>query len=405
MLPNEQRPESSKRLQSTAIPFELLLSIFEFLDLNSLANVAQTNRFNREAAGTVFKSQFLKSGFTLNGQTILYDRYSNNPNQFDELLNIIAAFGHLITKLSLDYYTFDEEQKVAINRQVTKYAAHSLIEIDLKNCQEKDVFGLTGPFTRAKVVRLRDGFIGAMLHINFSELFPLVSSLDIESMLFVAEACVKQHFPYLKEFKMESATIALSTIEERLQLNPQLRKLSVTGSNLDTLSMISKNAPKLEHLLFRGFYGRDKYQGDEIHFQSLKSFDLTSKVDFPVHFDAIPIVFDELEEFSCDGSYDKWTDVIVRCKFLKKITFHQFFYENLQRIVLELPSVEEILVKNQRIWHDDVDTAIKIIEMCKQLKRFTISLGDFDDCRARAVNLNNWEIIAVNRSVVFVRKD
>lgn len=405
MWQNEQSLKTTKRLQLADIPFELMLSTCEFLDLNSLANVAQTSRFNQKAAETIYKIRYSSNRFTINGHTALYDRYSTDLNQFDKLLNIIATFGHLITKLSLDYYTFGEEQKEAINRQFSKYAARSLIEIDLRHSHEKDFFGLSGPFKRAKIVRLRDGLVGAIFHTNFRELFPAVVSLDIESMLFVAETCVEHHFPHLKEFKMEALTMASTKLEQRLQLNPQLRKLSITGGNLDSLNLISKNVPKLEHLDYRGFYGRLVYRGDKIHFERLKTFRISINAEFPEHFDAIPIVFDKLEEFSCDGSYNKWLDIIVKSENLKKISFGQFNDEHLQRIARKLPGLKEISIENERESDVNVDNVIQFIEMCKQLKRFTIARCCVDVCKARAVNLTKWEFTAVNKSVVFVRNE
>lgn len=160
-------------MEFTDIPFELILNTFEFLDLKSLANVAQTNRYHQKAAETIFNIKYGKNRFIINGNN---SAFYSNFHQFGGLMKAIEMFGHLITKLTLDYVIFDDDKIEAINKQLSKYTARSLVEIDLRHCYERNFFGLSGPFKRARIVCLRDSFMGAKYFFNFREIFPAVRS-------------------------------------------------------------------------------------------------------------------------------------------------------------------------------------------------------------------------------------
>lgn len=388
-------------------PLELLLNIFEYLDVNSLTAIAKTHPYNCRATEIAFKSKYNTKTFEINGNRLNAGQImtdSNYPIEFHSALHALELFGHLIKRLTVDYHFLSEKQSEMINTHLSKYVAKSLIEFELIHCHDQNLYGLAvDAFHSVTNVSFRDGHISSMITIDLSELFPSIEILDLRTMWFVSTISSERHFRHLKELTVETSLVTDSgKLERRLRLNQQLQKLSLYGGNWRGLEMISRTLNNLEHLIYRGFYC-ERYRGEEIHFVNMKSFEVSLSQVFPDLMESVPIRFGNLEEIVCDGKIDLWMEVIVNNKKLKKITAGRFNDQQLQRIIDELNELEEFTLEFETD-SNDIATIVRCIEQSKCLTRFRLYRCNSSIRNEIANRLSDWRIASEDGLFVFVRQ-
>lgn len=258
------------------MPLELLLDIYENVDLNTLTNAAKTHPNNWSAAEIVFNHTFANQTFDVNGVSAFNGTWkdnSNNEHEFNTMLNTLEMFGHLMTRLQLNYYYFNEKQIEIVNRYLNKYVANSLIEIVLNNCGNGKY--LTGTFKRVECVHL---LFGNVTDMKLNEIFPVVNCLDLKYMQFTSK--IDYQLPHLVEMHIECELVChdanATELERRLRLNPQLRRLWIFTANLNTLKMISEIVPQIEYLELRGIHGDSQMFDEDIQFSNIKNFTIPS---------------------------------------------------------------------------------------------------------------------------------
>lgn len=333
---------------------------------------------------------------------------SQSPFEFNAMLNALKVFGHLIKKLKLklEYHYFNEEQSTQINKHLSQYLADSLIEIELNSCDGQKLNGLTRPFKKTETVYLRNGHIKTN-NINLSEIFPVVRRLSVASMLSLSPVCIEQHFHHLMEMNVEYLLDGGSTtLKRRLQLNPQLRNLTINGGNWMTLKLISETVPALERLDCRTFNGASQYQSDNIHFEHLKSFEIVLLQDIPDDLQRIPLVFDNLEEIKCYKPVDKWFEIVIQNKNLKKVTVGELTDQQFERISAELPKLEEFVsgYDTNGGSNNGVDNVVRFMENGKMLRKVKFFNSCVNNRNAIVQRLPHWKIVQDDDTPVFVRQ-
>lgn len=383
-------------------PFELLLNIYEVLDLRGLTNVAISHPHNLKVTEIIFSKKYASKTFEINGKHFYKPDHTYD---FETVLSALQVYGHLITKLTVDYDFFNEAQSKRVNEHLSEYGGDSLVEIELKGCNDRFLKGLTGPFKKAEIVSLRDGNVKSN-NINFAEVFPAVRVFDLEYMSSISPESINHYFRSLEELKVEYMMPSDSPIlERRLQLNPQVRAVSLHGGKISGLKMLSVTLPRLERLVFEEFNGRLLFFGDEINLMHLKAFGIKVTRQFRVSLRRLPIVFGSLEEAMFDVPESSvWFDAIMENKNLKKIVASQLNDEQLQQIADEQPNLEEFWTGYHVETPDAVDNVVRFIESCNNLKWATFFNAN-DETRAAILNrLYNWEIVERGKSFVFTRK-
>lgn len=399
--------KSNKSTTITDMPLELLLEIYEQFDLDDLTNVAKIHPQSQMAAEMIFKLKNSTGKFTIKSKQINKAKFKPNydiPVEFNKLLLTLKMFGHLITKLKINYNYFHGKQSEMVNEHLSKYVADSLLEIELKECNDADLKGLTGSFKNIETVRLRHGRLNSN-STNLSEIFNSVRSLDVRQMFALSPATIEHHYPQLHEMKMEfMLPVDSPHLERRLQLNTQLRSLYIFGCNWQALRMISDILPDLERFEFT-FDDKMEVQGGDIHFENMKVFQMKLIQDLPESMHRIPIVFGSLEEItSMEMSTDQWFDVIIRNKNLKKITAGRFNDQQLHRIAEDLSNLEEFYTEYDIESSGDIDAVVRFIKSGKQLKRATFSNSNEDICGAISERLPpDWMFRRDEENLIFVR--
>lgn len=394
------------------MPLELLLDIYEDLDMSSLANIAKTHPYNWDAAGIVYKTKFAIDMFDIRGEWIFDSIFMHRENQmkeFETILSSLKMFGHLITKLKLSYKYFTDEQRETVNQYLNKYITESLIEIELKFFKKCDLFRLAAQLKSVEIVRLSDGNVSS--HMNLSEIFTAVRTLDLTFVYRVPSTSFEFNFPHLEKIHMEySMETDSETFERRLRLNPQLKHISMWNSGWEGLRLMSKLLPNLENIHLQRIKAEPPFQGDDIHLEHLKVFSSAAYTSFTVDMLQTPIIFGNLEEISCYADSNRCFDMIIQNKNLRKIYSIEFNANEMQRIAGELPNLEEFTADHSI--DDDliIDKVVRFMETNRNLRKATFwdSNENNDAVIARLHNWSNWSYTVEKRMfhyVVFSRNE
>lgn len=170
--------------------------------------------------------------FDINGEKLMN---ANGTFEFEGILNSLETFARHITKLKLDFRCFTEEQIQKINEHLVKHTADTLVDIELKGCNDTLLKLLTGPFENIEVVRLAGGNMSSN-DINWNRIFPKMRSLDLFLMNYYTPESIGHHFPHLTELKVREATC-----EAAFRLNPQLISIEVLMITWEDFRMLVSN--------------------------------------------------------------------------------------------------------------------------------------------------------------------
>lgn len=152
-------------------------------------------------------------------------------------------------------------------------------EMDFDDC----LLGLNRPFRKAVNVSIGSGRIDSN-ETNLAEMFPAVRRLDLFGTDYLNLKAVEHHYSHLEYVRLEqSYTVleppySLSSLERRLQLNPQIRQLSFQYAHLDYLEVVSKNAPNLVRLEIWHLIGPIDTNREMIRFNNLKTFEIHAQL-------------------------------------------------------------------------------------------------------------------------------
>lgn len=349
-----------------------------------------------------FKDQYSKGIYKI-------DKISNQNLDLDTVLETLQFFGHLITKLKIDYSFFDLNEDEMINKCVNKYLSNSLIQIELDYCSDDTLAGLTGPFSKVETAVLRHGYIRSK-NINFQSMFPVVWSLDLMQMGEVRSSTLKYHFQNLQHMTVEPLMLwpganhyrAFNALQKRLALNPQLRHITFAGCNMQVLKIVSETLPNIERIDALHF-SSDDYESGDIHLPNLKVFELRMGWRQP-SLTRIPLVFRSLEEIVCGRPANLWLDIIVQNKNLKKIEYGELNHEQLQRIADELKNLEEFTSYCEAKTKESAEILVQFMVKAKKLKKATFKNSSVEIRNEILSRLSpEWTIVTENGESTFIR--
>lgn len=389
------------------IPVELLLIIYEHIDLAGLNSIAQLNSFHRCTASTVFNDKFGKKLFQIKSNHL---NIKDETNYFIETIGnmntmylTLKVFGHLIGKLSIDYESFSEWESEQINGSITKYIIHSLREIELNCFNDAKLIRLNGPFEMVKKVGMHRGYMQSNL-TDLSKIFPAIESIQFMDIQNIKPSIYVHHFPHLLEMNYEySYNSDPNTMERLFRLNPQLRKLIIDHGDCNFLNTINELLPNIENLQLYKLCGDPLTGGGKIHFKNVKFFGISSMHDGHPNLRRLPLVFDCLEEISAKSNENLLLDVTVNNPNVKKAGFSYLEDDQLQWIPAKLPNLEEFWTQTSVL---DVQV-IQFIETAKNLRKiqFWNCLGQFHQTIFERIK-TEWEMIEgrFSHQVLFVRR-
>lgn len=379
------------------------------MDLKALSNIESTTQNQQAALDTVFREKFLNENFTIKAVKFSSKlsissetEQVNEEHELDEVLRVLQTFGNLISNLKIDYENLDANQFSPLNRQLSESCARTLLQIEIIHCNENHFVDFSVPFEKVETVLMHFGNLPKNIS-RFDQLFPSVRSLDLSDMHYVHPGFIEHHFSHLENLSVEFLEKGdVSTIEKRLQLNPQLQSVKLYQCNWNILKMMSKTMPNLRILEINGFNDFSTYTGDDIRFENLKIFRFKKFSALPKNIERIPLVFGRLEEISCLKPMNLWFDIIIQNKNLKRVKTGEINKQQLFQIADELPNLEEFATGYNT--YDSINKVVRFIQNGKHLKRVAFWQSNFKGRNEIAEQLGNeWRIAEEGGRFVFIK--
>lgn len=370
---------------------EIVLCFGTDVDWVRLVDFVSSDHKNLEPAEIVFRQKYLKEKFEINGEN-----YNKNPHDFDVLLKVLELFGHLITKLKVDYKSMNPYQCESINEHLNKYCHGSLTAIEFMNSGDDAMSELRGPFTQATYILIDAGNYGKEENeVRYDQMFPAVRHFNQTGLLPRFPKRLEYNFPHLKTLTMEGELAESKfwpNLMKRLNLNPQLRQVTFILANWFLLKILTEKRPEIESVVFQRFNNLPLYDEDEedIRLENIKVFKFLVD-DIGSRSNRIPLIFGNLEEIVCNKPVDKWFEIIIQNKNLKKVTTGEVNDEQLNQIVEQLPNLEEF-VTDHKI-SNFTDKIVDFIQKGNNLKRVQFTQVEFDTSK-KAVKLlgSGWKL-------------
>lgn len=394
---------------STDEEFRILGALYRKIDTKVSAHVDSLKQINQVATGSELIENISYNTVKIKGvkdssklELSIGNGSAIEHHDFDVILDILKEFGHLISKLTLDYDSVDEHHRSLLNQQINKFCAKSLTDIELIQCNENDFSEFQEPFEKVESVQMNFGHLMNATS-RFDRLFPSVRRLDLGGMHFVHPDFVEHHFEHLELLAMESLEKGnLRSVERRLQLNPQLKHVSLFRCNWNLLKIISETMPDLESLELNGFNDFSNYAGNDIHFEQLKIFRFQKFSGVSKTIQKIPLVFGNLEEISCSKPMDKWLEIIIQNKHLKEVTTGVINNRQLFQIVEELPELEDFTTGYSA--YDSTGNVVRFMNKGKHLRKVSFWQSNFNSPNEIVEQLGNkWRFQVEGGRFVFIK--
>lgn len=369
------------------LPLELLLDIYEQFELPDLVNISKTHPRNQEAADIVFRNKYSNGLITITGQhipnvKIIVHSQGITFYGMEITLQILQAFGHLMTKLQIQYRYINEEDRKKVNDYITKFCGQTLSYIDLVDCNGDELDSLTGPFTELSELRFQSGFLNTE-RVRLDQVFPAMRTLYQGSMSFSNLTCFEYNFAHLEQYDIVTHQDDYPpSMAKLIKKNPQLKRSSLFNGDMELLKLFNENVPKLERFEVEFFDDFHALSADEsIRFENLRKLRF-GHIFRRLPVDCIPLEFAALEEFEHKGQLKEWFDVIKRATTLKILTIGGISSGQLKEIGEHLPILETFTVSY--VSEKRPENVISFMRNGEHLKK--VSFGHIDAKTREAIS-------------------
>lgn len=379
--------DTSKLLTESSL--KSLLETYKNFDLIELRKFSIANPRKRVEIEIVFKIWFLDDQFVINSPRL------SPTGTFNETLEVVQYFGRMITKLKVDYRLLDVYQCEALNKYLNEYCSESLLDVELVHCDDDKIVHLRGPFKFVENVHLHTGNLRTNTS-RFDEIFPTLCRLDLGEMYYTRTGCFEGHFPHLENLTMEFwyglYPYTVKLLEKRLRLNPQLKHLTISRCSWDILKMCSEYLPKLESLTLEQFHDDSDFQGQDIHFDSVKVFKFKPRSAFRRNIGRLPIVFGNLEEIEFHDSPNEWIEIMQTNNELKIVTTGPLNHIQFTNILRSAPNIQELYTGYNAL--SPSDNVVRFMREAKHLKKlFFTAFNDRTLNQIHEKKDRNWKFL------------
>lgn len=374
---------------------DCLEHIFQYLSLEALLNIADTNKQLKPAAELAFVRRFKR------GTLILYKSGSEiriNETERVKVRNpyrLLRSFGHLIPNQKIHHHN-----KL---KYVNQYCSESLIKIELDSLRRY----MSKPFSKVGTVILH-----CRLNWNFNrlpKLFPNVHTFTFVSCR-IEPRHIAVNFPHLRQVNIRDCSneYGIESYVKMLRFNPQIRHLLLSPlvDHVKLLRAANQFVPFLEYLHLS--YSENAYKNFEEKFVNFAHLKVLKISYYGELLTPIPVSSSCLEAFSfhlcshATNCLNAGVDILL--EFLKK---HPFVFKftlssrlqymvttnRLEEIIEAVASMEEI---NISLIEDlSVNDAIKFVNKCKSLKRLSFRAANGSICDHLNTKLGvKWQVMA-----------
>lgn len=370
-----------------------------------------------------FRRRYFKKMVTF---TALFSFPSNNP--FFEMDNevvirhtsiaerILKTFGPLIRKMTLKSISNGSNSLSVENifKLIEEYCAKNLIELQLNSVEMNFFQNIRKPFENVKIVSLQGNIVDLESdHFKFCNFFPVMRSLSLRSVEVNNVSSLIMNYPRLEHLFINfnhygnvKKSISESVAIKIIQKNPQIRSIGLSIVSPSLLKAVSDSLQCLERLELSE-YRQGQSQTIDFHFESVKFF----KISYcPVQSIPSNIIFSEmLEQLEVETSVndDKYIELIERSKGLKrlKITGNEGFKnDEISRIATAKLNVMEIDMVCH--WNVKDESIIELIKNNKSLNKLVLKRFRGNEIRMRMKMEfeNNWTVDESGQDIILKRQ-
>lgn len=439
--PSNAANQSYNGTQFMDLNVDVQLLILENLNVRDLLSIAKTNDHLAALAGTAFKKQHAGKIVTFFNPFIKY--VGDDLHETDEyiyvqhvhsFLAVLKHFGRSILKLSVNHsigIDLTEAQLILvkkINGLISSYCADTLLQFEMSNSQETGFDGLTKPFTKVQIIKLRGEFKRTGNSIfTFDELFPAVKRLSLPDVQYINLSFVGWNLSQLEHIELQIhpfqplrftegdiEQIFLNNPEaaEILRRNPQIKSLKLSCSSRKFLEMMNNILPDLEILDLEYYKPPSIGTTNKINFQKVKTFTI-----YTIFGDSnsIPenISFEELTELHTNANDENgnwWIDFMKDNKDLKQLHLDSGCVDSeiLEEIISMESNLNEVsLTVCRYVDYKRISEFVRRTEHVRIIRflhfHSDVSLDPLS-CTLRKKLSNEWKIIQFDREIRLERK-
>lgn len=221
--------------------------VFENLDLASLVNIAKTHTYNRQVAEIIFNDRFTDKPFKIDRKNL------NDVNieiEFNAILSAWKMFGHLITKLQINFNRFEDEQNDQIIKLLKNHPVDALTEfeldfIDIRKVLNDQILDFLFSFDdvdtilreqRAQI--LIDGIFEFIIRNKNLKQVHVLGGFDDEQFQRIAE-----ELSVLELFDIDFATLTIDDVSKIvcfIETSTKLTEIRLGNVNVDVCQSIQK---------------------------------------------------------------------------------------------------------------------------------------------------------------------
>lgn len=313
---------SKKYAQLSDLNDDCKLLILDDLDFVSLITMSEINDNIQVLAADVYRRKFAQL-------SIVYQRTSWGQDvfvgdcieiySFDWASRLIHNFGAFMQKFQIKL----GDNEMHINDTLLELVHHNckaLKSLQLQGVHEDALNRIKTPFETVEDLELRISFTKPeKLTLGLNEMFPQMHSLSLDLSEMIDGSSVVHKFQNLKRLDLSymNNENMMSNVYEFIELNPQIKSLTLYQGSARFLGFISEKMPELEHLKVQ--YGFDSLSPDEstISFRNVKRLGVgESRVLRNFDFQQLQ----HLEINSHSISYYDWSDFIQKHTSLTNLT-------------------------------------------------------------------------------------
>lgn len=337
-----------------------MFSILDRLNLVELVNMADVNPALRE----IIRNHYMISKFRITELAVRFDysreeRISGNTlllGNVQTILSFTRVFGDLINELVYNnrksIFAADDFEK--INRNIEQYCSKTLTKLWLIDAEPH--FISESHISFDKVVDLRISRSSDMDNFEIDRIYPNIKHLHLTLGVYLHSLkSIVQPYPHLTDLRLDVTHDVESgtSIHYLMQLNPQLRSLSLFGfPSMELLQSIDEILPQLHTLTT--VYTADSIENSphkiNAHFRHLKSIVLYIELS-PYDSDDIPFSFDQLESMEVTLKYPLLPSIqnfIRRNEQLTQLSFPMIYGRDFHAVLATingLPNLTEITIR------------------------------------------------------------
>lgn len=413
--------------------------ILEHLDFDGLVKIAQINIHFSILAANVFRQKYSKIKIifedieycdkpsTWEQETGIFStilntiRMKQKPidhsycdfddyfeiHQYDVMLNVLKYFGHVISKLNINYLDLKDDEAKTIAKYIDKYSSNYLTAIEFNSHNQNVPKYLTNPLKNVEnvsmIVSLVERIEGS-LPIN--ELFPALRYLTLGNFGYIDESIVL-NFPHLEHLNLFGDFLSFGIIDgdiniiEMIKKNAQIQSIELNNIKPKFLKTIINLMPNLKVLIL----SRLRNENMEIRSESITNLQIIEDVKEPENL-ILPNLKDLWINYQPE-EIDSWIKFMEKHNSLERFHLQSiYFIDELFERLTYLLDVREMSVAILEENFLDTTTIINFITSHRNLQKFSLNM-----CSERNKQIlkskfeHEWIVTDFQKCLVFRREN